>query len=275
MAGNLTGALITGAGLFDQLDRYDEMKDQMQEGYDQLSNELTDATNFTGFTVSGSPFGGAGVGEDGSVNLNMNQGTLDQMNALTGYANDFFGSAAGDQSAREQSMYDAIRATQAPEEARQFSELESRLAAQGRLGMVNSAYGSSPEMFGFHKAVGENMNNASLAAIEQARKQQMQDATIGTQFQNNAYMPQNQMLNFLNSGFQGAQLDQAGDLAGAGYKAQLGSDAMRGGINAEKIRADLMMGLFNTAGKAFSDNEFDPVGSGLSWLWDEFGWGSN
>lgn len=263
LTGNWTGALITGAGLWDQLDRYDEMKENMSDDYQTLSQDLIDRSDFTGFTVGG--YGGGGtVGGDGSVNVNLDPAQQAQAENLTGYADQFFGSASGDQGMREQNMYNKIRAVQEPGEERAYHNLESRLAAQGRLGLASSAYGSSPEMFNYNMAVGEARNSAALSAIEQARMQQMQDANIGSQFQQNAYLPQANMLNLLNSGYQGASLNQAGNLAGAGYAAQLGSDNIRGGVNAEKIRADIMMGLFNTAGQAFQNSGVDPVGSVLN-----------
>jgi hypothetical protein len=266
--GNWTGALLTGAGLWDQLDRYDEMKDQMGDQYESLTSDLIDRTDFTGFSVGG--YGGGGsVDTDGNVTMSLNDEQQALADALHGYAGDFFGSAAGDQTLREENMYDKIRATQTPEEERQYHALESRLAAQGRLGLGSDMYGSSPEMLGYNKARGENMNEASLAAIEQARLQQLQDANIGTQFQTNSWMPQAQLMNLMNTGFQGAGLEQAGNLAGAGFQAQLGSDAIRGGVNAEKIRADIMMGLFNTAGQAFGDNQIDPVGGAIDWGWEK------
>lgn len=268
--GNLTGALITGAGIWDQLDRYDEMKDDMQEGYEGLTADLNDATDFTGFTVTGYG-GGAGVDADGNVDINLNPTQRRQAANLTQYANQFFANSAMPQAEREANMYEAIRAMQRPEEQRQYTDLESRLAAQGRLGLASSEYGSSPEMFAYQKAVQEAQNTAAFSAIEQARAQQMQDANIGQGYQASSWLPQAQMQNLLNSGFNAASLNQAGDLAGAGFGAQLGSDAIRGGINAEKIRADLMMGLFNTAGQAFSDNEFDPISSGLDFLFGDDG----
>jgi len=268
LAANLTGSLITGAGLYDQLDRYDEMKDQMEAGTTALSDKLQQDSAFTGFTV-GSQFGDSTVGSDGSVNVNLNP-TQAKMGAdLTQYAGGLFASAAGDQGQREADMYEKIRATQRPEEERQYSALEGRLLAQGRLGAGSSAYGSSPEMFGFNKAVGESMNNASLQAVEQARMQQMQDANIGTQFQSNAFLPTAQMANLTNMGFNGAQMSQAGQLAGTNYASQLGSEALRGGLGAERVRADIMMGLFNTAGAAASNNKFDPAKDLVGWGYDK------
>ena len=124
LSGNLTGALVTGAGIWDQLDRYDEMKDDMQAGYEGLAADLNDATDFTGFTVSGYG-GGAGVDENGNVNIDLNSTQSAQAANLTQYANQFFADSAMPQADREANMYEAIRAMQRPEEQRQFTDLES------------------------------------------------------------------------------------------------------------------------------------------------------
>ncbi len=278
MSFNLTeilGGSIIGAGLWDQIDRYDDISQNIGEGFTDLTNQIVSGSEFTPFSVSGYG-GGASVGADGSVNVNLDPAQQAQAETLTGFADNLFASAAGDQSQRIQDSYDAIRATQMPEEERAYHDLEGRLQAQGRAGLASDLYGSSPEMLSYNKAVAEARNSASLAAIGEARAQQAQDATIGTQFQSNAYMPQAQMLNLLNPGLQAAGLGQAGQLAGMNMAGQLGSEAMRGQINAEKIRADLMMNLFQTAGGIVGSqaaNGSDPVGDIIGDLWSLTPWG--
>ena len=275
MAINLTdlaaGGLI-GYGLWDQMDRYDEISDQIGEGFTNLSNDIIEGTEFTPFAVSGYG-GGASVGPGGNVNINLDPAMQSQAQNLTGYADNLFGTAAMDQTSRVNDAYERIRATQRPEEERQFLNTEGRLQAQGRAGLASDAYGSSPEMFGFNKARGENMNAASLAALNQARAQQAQDAQLGTQFQMNSFLPQAQMLNLLNPGLQAAGLNQAGQFAGMNAAAQLGSEAMRGQINAEQIRAGLMNNLFQTAGGVLgqqgSASGQDPLGDAFDWGWDK------
>ena len=268
---DLAAGSVIGYGLWDQLDRYDDIAEGIGEGFGDLSNQIIEGTQFTPFSVSGYG-GGADVSSTGDINVNLDPTQQAQAQNLTGYADNLFASAAGDQMGRVGDAYDRIRATQRPEEERQFLNLEGRLQAQGRAGLASDAYGGSPEMFGFEKARGEAMNSASLAALSEARAQQNQDAMIGTQFQSNAYMPQAQMLNLLNPGLQAAGLSQAGQMAGMNSAAQLGSEAMRGQINAEKIRADLMNNLFQTAGGVIgaqgSAAGGDPLKDAFNWGWD-------
>jgi hypothetical protein len=260
MATNWTSLAVTGAGLWDQLDRYDDLNKYTQEELGNLSNQAVEGSRFTPFGVAGYG-GGATVGAGGNVNVNLDPSMQAQSEMLTGQANQFFQDASMDQGGRQQSIYDAIRQMQMPEEERAMMGLESRAFAQGRLGVQSDLYGGgSPEMLAMQKAIGENRNAASVSAIEQARAQQMQDANIGTQFQSNAYMPQAQTMNLLNQGFQGAQLNQAGQLGGLNLATQLGLGGVQTQVNSEKIRAELMSKLFGTIGNSFNDTTSDPLG---------------
>ena len=83
---------------------------------------------------------------------------------------------------READIYNRIRATQTPEEQRQRLALEERLAGQGRLGVQTAMYGGTPEQFALAQAQEEAQNRASLAAIQQAQAEQMQQGQLGAQF---------------------------------------------------------------------------------------------
>jgi len=77
--------------------------------------------------------------------------------------------------AKQSEIYDAIRATQAPEEERQRLALEERMLSQGRLGLGSSAYGgSSPELLAQETARQEAMASAGLSARQQAMAEQQQ-----------------------------------------------------------------------------------------------------
>ena len=152
---NLTSGLISGLGILDQLDRYDDMKQETSDSLDALAADPNIAPNFTGFTVSG--YGGSGSTDAaGNVTFALDPEQQMQSGMLTSMATDQYMSAAAPQDDRIADAYEAIRATQRPEEERQRLNLESRLHAQGRLGLASDQYGGSAEMFGFDKAVQEN-----------------------------------------------------------------------------------------------------------------------
>jgi hypothetical protein len=183
--------------------------------------------------------------------------------------------------AREQEIFDRIRATQLGEEERQRLALEERLANQGRLGVRTSMFGGTPEQFALAQAQEEAQNRASLAAIQQAQQEQRQQAAIGSQFAGlgsslagrqqaieeaqqrmalgaltGAFVPQAQALNVAQQGLNAAQLAQRGQLAGAG----LFGEASMSGLEAL---------LGSALGQA---NLMGNVGTGYTGLWKRSGW---
>jgi len=99
-----------------------------------------------------------------------------------GLGSQFMGQAGMPMGAREQEVYDRIRATQLGEEERKRLELEERLFAQGRGGVRTAMYGGTPEQLALSKAQEEAQNQASLMAITQAQKEQLQQADIGSTY---------------------------------------------------------------------------------------------
>ena len=145
-----------------------------------------------------------------------------------------------DPAAREQEVYDRIRATQLGEEERQRLDLEERLASQGRLGVQTAMFGGTPEQLALAKAQESAQNQASLMAMQQAQQERMQQAALAEQvlglgsglFSGQlgmqqvkqgmglsdlaaAYIPQAQALNMFQQGLAAAELAQRGQLAGA------------------------------------------------------------
>jgi hypothetical protein len=99
-----------------------------------------------------------------------------------GVGGQFMGQLGMPMGAREQEVYDRIRATQLGEEERQRLALEERLFSQGRGGVQTAMFGGTPEQFALAQAQEEAQNRASLAAIQQAQAEQQQQAAIGSQF---------------------------------------------------------------------------------------------
>jgi hypothetical protein len=99
-----------------------------------------------------------------------------------GVGGQFMGQVGMPMGAREQEVYDRIRATQLAEEERQRLALEERLFSQGRGGVRTSMFGGTPEQFALAQAQEEAQNRASLAAIQQAQAEQQQQAALGSQF---------------------------------------------------------------------------------------------
>jgi hypothetical protein len=145
-----------------------------------------------------------------------------------------------DSTAREQAVFERIRAMQLPEEERQRLALEERLASQGRLGVQTAMFGGTPEQLALAKAQEEAQNQASLMAMQQAQQERIQQAALAEQVLGlgsglfagqlgmqqmkqgmglsdlaAAYIPQAQALNMFQQGLAASELAQRGQLAGA------------------------------------------------------------
>jgi len=189
---------------------------------------------------------------------------------------------------REQDIYGRIRAAQSPEEQRQRLAEEERLAAQGRLGVRTAQFGGTPEQFAMDKAQAEARNTAMLQAMGQAQAEQQQLAQqaqmftgMGSQLsqadlqqlanQQNlgigsmgaAYLPQTQMMQLQQGMLPYQQMQQQGQLFGAGQFGETMMSGLEARLVAEQAKANLLGslgtgilgGLFGSAGDDF--NIFD------------------
>jgi len=139
------------------------------------------------------PVGAGQVGTSGQQLLGVGQqqlgaspfGLAGQQQAAQqafGLGSQFMGQAGMPMAGREQEVYDRIRSTQLGEEERKQLALEERLFAQGRGGVQTAMYGGTPEQLALSKAQEEAQNQASLMAITQAQKEQLQQADIGSTY---------------------------------------------------------------------------------------------
>jgi len=209
----------------------------------------------TGTGAAGGATGGAftGAGPMIGPNIQTTYSPTEQaisQGAFTG-AQTLLGGVAGDQAAREQEIFDRIRATQLAEEERQRLALEERLASQGRLGVQTAMFGGTPEQLALAKAQEEAQARASLAAIQQAQAEQAQQARLGTQLLGAAYLPEAQAQNALQRGLLASQLAQRGQLYGTGLFGEAsiaGLDALLGaGIGQAELMGRLGTGLLSGA----------------------------
>jgi hypothetical protein len=199
---------------------------QANAGAQQIAQQGLEQTQFQPYTVTSS-VGGATAGPEGlALNLSPQQQAL--MDQLGMGASGFFSQAMGDTAGREQEVYDRIRAMQTPGEARDRLALEERLQNQGRLGTRTAMFGGTPEQFAQSQAQSEAQNQAALMAMQQAQAQQAQQGALGQQFMQSQYMPQAALMQQFQGGMQNAQLNQQGQLTGAG----LFGEASMGGLEA-------------------------------------------
>jgi hypothetical protein len=120
-------------------------------------------------------------------------------------AKGMFEAAEQDVAAREQAIYDRMRAAQTPEEERERLALEQRLANQGRLGTRSAMFGGTPEQLALAQAQEEAKNRAMLTAMQFAGEEQQRQAALGSGMLGAAYIPQAQLLNALQPGMTTAE----------------------------------------------------------------------
>lgn len=166
-----------------------------------------------------------------------------QQQLLSG-AGGFFGQAVQPTQAREQAIFERMRAAQRPEEERQRLALEERLAGQGRLGVSSAAYGgATPEMLAMATAQEEARNRSMLGAMQQAQAEQMQQAGLGQQFLGAGYIPQSQLLAAAQPGIQQQQLAQQAQQFGTGLFGETMMSGLEARLLAEQARANLLGGV--------------------------------
>jgi len=210
----------------------------LQLGQDLATTQMEQAA-FRPYTVTTSTGGQFGTQIDpttGQLSTTMAMSPQEQalQQRLFGGAGQFYDQAAMPTGAREQAIFERMRATMTPEEERQRLALEERLAAQGRLGVRTAQFGGAPEQFALAQAQEEARNRAMLGAMQQAQAEQRQQAALGQQYLGASYMPQQQML----AAFQPGQT-----AAGAAQQAQLYGTGLFGEATASGIDALLASGL--------------------------------
>ena len=124
---------------------------------------------------------GAGQAQVDAMPFGLSQQEAAAQQAF-GLGGQFMGQAGMPMGAREQEVYDRIRATQLGEEERQRLALEERLFAQGRGGVQTSMFGGTPEQLALAKAQESAQNQAALMAMQQAQAEQAQQAALGAQY---------------------------------------------------------------------------------------------
>jgi hypothetical protein len=193
-------------------------------------------------------------------------------NQAFGGVGNLLSSVTGDRGAREQQIYDRIRATQTPEEDRQRQLLNDQLLSQGRLGLSTAMFGGSPEQFAQEKARAEAMNQASLAAMGQAGQERAQDLATATglfglgsqgsmlplqlqgmEGQNLAammglqYMPEQMLLEQLGAGTNVASIADMGRRYGAGLFDESAGSGLEALMNTELAKADFLKSIYANA----------------------------
>lgn len=254
-AGNLlatlTGLGVAGAGGLLTKEAYDKLEEigalGMEKGL-ELGEKGLEQSEFQPFgvtTTTGAMFDYDPV--TGQVRMTGSQEEQERQRRAFEAADTMFGAAMAPTEEREAEIYRRMRAAQAPDEERQQLALEERLASQGRLGVQTAMFGGTPEQLAMAKAQAEQRDRAAIRAMEQARGEQMQQLGIGQQMLGAAYLPQQQLLAAQQASQLFPQLQQRGQLYGAGLYGEgvaSGLDMLLGsGLGQAELAGNLGTGL--------------------------------
>lgn len=243
-------------------------------------------TEFKPFTVT-TPTGTGSIGASGGLSLGLSPEQEALQKQFSTFATDAFG-MLGDpaareaeqsniinmltqdpaqRAAREQDVYNRLRAVQEPEEARKALELEERLFNQGRGGVRTAMYGGTPEQLAQAKAVEEAKALASVGAMDQARLEQALGSEqtlagltetrqrlgmfgdLGLSGLAASYLPQEQLIAAMQPALDASRIGSSLQATGATLGAQLGETGLEAQLGyealANAIRQQQYQGLFN------------------------------
>ena len=243
-------------------------------------------TEFKPFTVT-TPTGTGSIGASGDLSLGLSPEQQALQKQFSTFATDAFG-MLGDpaareaeqaniigmltqdpaqRAAREQDVYNRLRAVQQPEEARAALALEERLFNQGRGGVRTAMYGGTPEQLAQAKAVEEAKALASVGAMDQARLEQALGSEqtlagltetrqrlgmlgdLGLSGLAASYLPQEQLIAAMQPSLEASRIGSALQSTGATLGAQLGETGLEAQLGyealANAIRQQQFQGLFN------------------------------
>ena len=201
-----------------------------------LADEAATRGTFQPFTVT-SNLANVGTTEEGGFNVNLSPEQQALQSGLLSQAQSAFGEIGADRATREQEIYDNLVALRQPQQEREQSELAQRIQAQGRTGLMTSAYGGTPEQLAMNKAIQEQRSADALMAMTQAGQERTQAFQLGQGLLDTSYNPQRQALDMLELGRGVAQLPAVLQQQVLSSTASLGDTGLQGFIKASELAA--------------------------------------
>lgn len=173
-------------------------------------------------------------------------------NQLRTGAGSLFGTATAPLQTRAAEITAALEAAAAPSRERDYLGLENRLFQQGRGNVSTAAFGGTPELLAFNKALEEQRMMNALTGRQQAIGEQVQAYNVGAGMLGQSFLPQQQALAALGMAInpmelaQRAQTQQAvtgAELTQAAAEAQLQSSQQANALRQIYLQQALQ-GLF-------------------------------
>ena len=202
-----------------RIGRYEDFRGDMLERGTDVGQQGYDQSQFVPFSVTSS-LGGMQGNAEGGFDMNLSEEQQATQDRLFDMSGGFLDEMSGDPLERQQALYEQIRGLQRPNEERQRLELENRLRGQGRLGLMTSQYGGSPEQFAQDMALGEARNQAAYQAYGQSQADREQSFGLASGLMGLGYKPQQELGSLYGLATPTAGLAQGGRQAGAGLEVE-------------------------------------------------------
>jgi len=201
-----------------------------------LTSQAASRGTFQPFTVT-SGLANVGTTAEGGFNVNLSPEQQALQSDLLSQAQSAFGEIGADRATREQEIYNNLVALRQPQQEREQSELAQRIQAQGRTGLMTSAYGGTPEQLAMNKAIQEQRSADALMAMSQAGQERTQAFELGQGLLGASYNPQRQALDMLELGRGVAQIPAGLQQQVLSSTAELGGLGLQGYLQAAELAA--------------------------------------
>ncbi len=239
----IAGGLLTREA-YDRLSNIGEQAKREAMSLAERGQRESEFRPFTVTTPTQAMFSARPTEEGLQIGMELSPEERALQQQLLGGAGGFFGQAMTPTQAREQAIFDRIRATQRPDEERQRLALEERLLSQGRLGTSSATYGGgTPEQLALATAQEEARNRAMLTAMQQAQAEQAQQAALGGQLLGASFLPQQQLIEATRPGLIQQELAQQAQQFGTGLFGETALSGIEAQLLQEQARANLLGGI--------------------------------
>ena len=257
---SLLGGLGSIAGGLSVADDIRESGSAAASQMGDLASQLQQDTAFKGYGVT-TGLGTSTVGADGSTDFGVgpDQGMMDASGNYMNASQAAMQNAMGDNSAREQEIYNKAMAMQNPMLDAQQASQQAREFAQGRGGIRGSQFGGTAEDAAMARARAQASNQASFQAMGQGQQEMMNQAQMANMFggmgqnaYNTSFLPMQQQMNMMQVGQNNANMAQTGQITGANLGAQLGLGGIQSQVNADMAASNLYGSLFGSGMNAIA-----------------------
>lgn len=204
---------------------------------ERLGNRAVEQSRFRPFTVS-TRTGSVATDDAGGFSTQLDPTQANTASQLFSTGSGML-TSLGNVDQRSQELFDTLSAIRRPEIERQRMGLEERLFNQGRSGVQTNQYGGTPEQLALEKAIQEQMSRDTFTARGQALGEQAQQAQIGQNLLATSYLPEQQLLNFLQPGVAMSDIANTGQRQGAQLQSFLGQSGLQSYLGGEALANQL------------------------------------